>query len=103
MISPTLTNIFTAYLKLEYYPNQFKPSITAILKKPQKPDYSIPGAYRPIALLSTVGKLLERIVAERLANAAETHHLLPDTQMGVRRKRLTLTALNLLTEQIYTI
>jgi len=103
IISPTLANIFTACLEAEHHPGQFKLSITAILKKPQKPDYSIPGAYRPIALLSTVGKLLEHIVAERLANTAETHHLLPETQMGARQKRSTLTALNLLTEQIHTV
>ena len=39
-----------------------------------------PGAYRPIALLSRTGKLLERILADRLPAAAEAHGLCPDDQ-----------------------
>jgi exonuclease III len=103
LISPTLANLFNACLSVGYHPIHFKHSITAIIKKPQKPDYTLPGAYRPIALLSTIGKLLERIVAERLSIAADQHQLLPNTQMGARKNRSTITALHLLTEQIHTI
>jgi hypothetical protein len=39
-------------------------------------DYS---AYRPICLLNTLGKLLEVVMARRLAYYAETHKLLLDT------------------------
>jgi hypothetical protein len=35
--------------------------------------------------------------------AVEAHKLLPETQMRVRRERLTETALHLLTEKIYII
>jgi hypothetical protein len=34
---------------------------------------------------------------------AETHRLLPETQIGARRGRSTETALELLTEQVHTI
>ncbi|OQE11161.1 hypothetical protein PENFLA_c080G07693 [Penicillium flavigenum] len=34
-----------------------------VLRKPGKPDYSVPGAYRPISLLNTLSKLLEAVVA----------------------------------------
>jgi hypothetical protein len=33
-----------------------------VLRKPGKPDYSLPGAYRPISLLNTLGKLLEAVI-----------------------------------------
>jgi hypothetical protein len=52
------------------------------LRKPGKPDYSIPGAYRPISLLNTLGKILEAVMARRLSFWAEAYKLLPDTQFG---------------------
>jgi hypothetical protein len=35
-----------------------------MVNKPQKPDYTIPKAYRPITLMECTGKLLEKIVAK---------------------------------------
>ena len=49
-----------------------------------------PGAYRPISLLNTIGKLLEAVMARRLSFFAEKYGLLPDTQFGeVRDARLS--------------
>jgi hypothetical protein len=56
-----------------------------------------------VALLESLGKALERIIADRLTSLAEKHHLLLEFQMGGRTKRDTITALDLLTEQIHTI
>jgi hypothetical protein len=64
---------------------------------------TLPGSYRPIALLECLGKALERIIATKLAALAELHELLPQYQIGARHQRGTLTALELLTEQIYTV
>jgi hypothetical protein len=50
-----------------------------VLRKPRKSDYSIPGAYYPISLLNTLGKLLEAVIARRLSYFAEKHGLLLDT------------------------
>lgn len=98
-----ITRLFQRCLTLAYHPRQFKTSTTVVLKKPQREDYTKAKAYRPIALLNTLGKLLERIVADRISQATETHHLLPDYQMGARRSRSAVTALSLLTEQIHTV
>lgn len=100
---PKLAPIFTATLRLGYHPREWKRAITLALRKPGKPDYRSPTAYRPIALLNSMGKLLEIVMARRIAELAETWALLPDAQMGARRGRSTLTALQLLTEQIHTI
>ena len=43
---------------------------TVVLQKPGKPAYSEPGAWRPIALLNTIGKLIESLMARRLSQAA---------------------------------
>ena len=71
-----------------------------VLQKPKKPDYSVPGAYRPISLLNTLGKLLEAVMARRLSYLAEKHGLLPDTQFGGRLGRTTEQALLVLSNAI---
>jgi hypothetical protein len=52
------------------------------IRKPGKPDYSMLGAYHPISLLNTLGKLLEAVIAKRLSFHAETCGLLLDTQFS---------------------
>lgn len=77
--------------------------MTIVLCKPQKPDYTDLGAWRPIALLSTIGKVIEKVAARWLSGLGEREKLLPGTQMGNRRNRSTDTALDMLTEQIHTV
>lgn len=101
-LAAPLARLFDACLRNGYYPQTFKHSTTVVLRKPHKQSYSEPGSYRPIALMSTIGKVLERIIARRIAEAVEEHQLLPDTQMGARRGRSTETALELITEQVRT-
>lgn len=71
-----------------------------MLRKPGKPDYSKPGAYRPISLLNTLGKLLEAVMARRLSYVAEKHGLLPNSQFGGRPGRTTEQALLVLSSAI---
>jgi hypothetical protein len=98
-----LATLFNACITQGYHPKVFRESNTVVLRKPQKPRYDVPKAYRPIALLNTMGKVLEKIIANRLSRAAEAHHLLPEEQMGARPKRSTISAVELVTEQVYTI
>lgn len=96
-------HLFNACIKLGYHPKLFKRANTIVLRKPNKEDYFDPKAYRPIALLDTLGKALESVVAMRISDLAEQHQLLPVTQMGGRRQRSAETALELLVEQVHTI
>jgi hypothetical protein len=77
-----ITIIFTASIDLGHHPKRWRGAKIVVLRKPGKPDYSIPGAYRPISLLNTLGKLLEAVMARRLSYLAEKQSLLPDTQFG---------------------
>ena len=43
-----------------------KETIIVILRKVNKKDYSLLGSYRPVTLKNTLGKILEKIVAERI-------------------------------------
>lgn len=96
-----ITKFFTASVSLGYHPKQWRSANTVVLRKPGKPNYSAPGAYRPISLLNTLGKFLEAVVARRLSYLAEKHGLLPDTQFGGRLGRTTEQALLVLSNAIY--
>jgi retron-type reverse transcriptase len=95
-----IERLATACLSIGYHPREFRTAITVVLRKPGKPDYSDPAAYRPIALLNTLGKIIESIVARRLSRLAEDHKLLPETQYGARPGRSTEDALLNLQEEI---
>ena len=82
-------------------PNQWRNAKIIPLKKPNKGDYTKARAWRPISLLSTLGKVLESVVAERISHAVETFGLLPTNHFGARKKRSTEQALLLLQEHIY--
>lgn len=102
-LSKYLAVFFSACLFKGYHPQKFKELITIVLRKPQKLRYDLPKAYRPIALLKTMGKLLQKMVANRISKAAEEHNLLPSEQMGARPNRSTISAVELLSDQIHTI
>ncbi|EED12026.1 endonuclease/reverse transcriptase, putative [Talaromyces stipitatus ATCC 10500] len=99
-LSEEIFQIFTASINLGYYPRQWKRARIVVLRKPNKPDYAIPGAYQPISLLNTLGKVLEAVVAKRLSYYAETYSLLPNTQFGGRPGRNTEQALLILSNAI---
>ena len=75
-----------------HFPTNFKESTTLVLRKPKRPDYTKPNAYRPIALENTIGKVLY---------LTETHELLPANHFGGRPCRTTEDAMMLLTESIH--
>lgn len=102
-LTPRLLIIFNAALRNGYHPNEWKRATTLALRKPNKGDYTLPKAYRPIALLNTMGKLLERVMARKITQLAEAHGLLPESQMGARPGRSAETALQIITESIHTI
>ncbi|RYO86458.1 hypothetical protein DL762_004740 [Monosporascus cannonballus] len=59
--SSGLCKLHDACLQLGYCPAHFKESITVVLRNQGKGDYSQPKAYRPIALLNTLGKVMGAI------------------------------------------
>ena len=106
VVSPmalSITKLFQACFDLGYHPEHFKKANTIVLKKPNKPDYSEPKAYRPIALLDTLGKALETVISGRLTALAEKYNLLPQQQMGARKGRSVETALETITDAVHTV
>ena len=99
-----LTLLFQACVKQSYHLPAFKIASTIVMKKsPGKTDYFIPKGYQPIALLNTLGKALESIMAEKLTYLVDTFSLLPDIQMRTHHGKSTESAFELLTEQVHAV
>ena len=101
ILVPFLGPIFRATFALSIYPQEWKDSRTLVLRKLGKPDYSNPNAYRPIALLRTIAKILSACIASELMQLAELHHLLPDTHFGCRAGRKTTDSLHYVTRKLH--
>ena len=71
--------LYASLLDIGYHPKCWRQATGAVLKKPAKPDYLVLKAYRVISLLNCLGKISERILAQRLAYLAETTSLLHPT------------------------
>jgi hypothetical protein len=87
-------------VKNAWYYDPWRISTTVVLRKPGKPRYDTPKAYRPIALLNTLCKVLTAIVADVMTFYTEKHELLPVTHFGGRPGRTTTDAVHLLVHKI---
>lgn len=61
-----ITYIFTRSVELGHYPGQWKRAKIVVLRRPGKPDYTMPGAYRAISLLNNLRKMLEAVMCKQL-------------------------------------
>lgn len=82
LVAPYIAKLFNACIRLGYHAAAFRKAITMMLPKASKPSYDHPSSWRPIALLSCLGKLFERFLAQGLKKLALDHNLLPETQYG---------------------
>ena len=83
VVKERVLHLFHTSLGEGRLPDQWRTAKIIPLKKPGKADYRIAKAWRPISLLSTLGKILEAVVADRISHAVETYGLLPTNHFGV--------------------
>jgi len=69
------------------FPESWRTSIIPVLKAGK--DESDPSSYRPIALMSCLCKIMERMINDRLVRCLEKHKLLSPVQCGFRKNRGT--------------
>jgi hypothetical protein len=93
--------LYKASLRLGHLPDSWRIARIVPLRKPGKPDYTVPKAFRPISLLATISKGLEAVVANRLSFMAGKHNLLPSNHFGARKRRSCEQAINVLVHRIY--
>ena len=93
VLARPLSRLFEAILRQNKWPKIWKTSHVVPVHK--KGSRSEAANYRPVSLLSVVGKVLEGIIVEHLTAHLETQHLLSARQFGFRKGR-SAADLNLL-------
>jgi hypothetical protein len=74
--------IANACICVGHWPTHFKESLSVIIPKPGKASYSTPKSFRPIVLLNTLGKLVEKMLARRLQFDGVAHNAFEPNQFG---------------------
>ena len=77
-----IINIANMCINLGYWLNYFKCSLTVIIPKLNKLKYNHPKAFYPIVLLNTLGKLIEKVIAERLQFIVANNNFIHPSQLG---------------------
>lgn len=78
-----LMKIINAIFELQHFPPQFKQAIVIFINKPGK-NPSLPSSYRPISLLNTLSKVVEKLFLTRFRKYCNERKLIPDEQFGFR-------------------
>ncbi len=98
-ICPILKYIFNLSIQKRVFPSQWKMAIvTPLFKSGQTDD---PNNYRPISVLSTLGKILERCAHSQCYDYLSSHNILHPSQSGFRKGYSTDTCVIDLLDNIY--
>lgn len=84
-----LTNIINACIDHCYFPMQFKTAKVIPILKPKK-DHKCALSYRPISLLSSIGKIFERVIRDKLIVFLTEKSIIKDEQFGFREEHSTV-------------
>ena len=85
VLSKPLAMVFNRSLLQGYFPSNWKDAnVTAIHKKEDK---SVPSNYRPISLLSQLGKVMERCVHKHIFNYISENSLLTPLSVWIHPRR----------------
>ena len=90
-IVPSLTHIFNRSLSERVFPSNWKRS--KIIPIHKSGDKNSPNNYRPISILPSVSKILEKLVQVQLADYLKLYEILSPTQSGFRKSHSTISTL----------
>ncbi|KAI8518827.1 hypothetical protein Bbelb_020840 [Branchiostoma belcheri] len=97
VIAPSLTDILNESLAKQEFPEDWKQARVTPIHKAG--DRALPNNYRPVSILPTVSKILERAVHTQLYDYLTENNILSDRQSGFRPKHSTQSAAHLLVEK----
>jgi len=97
-----IINIADVCFELCHWPLHFKVSTSIIIPKPNKELYNFPKAFRPIVLLNTIGKLIEKVISNRLQFQLIFNNFIHSSQLDGLKQQLTSNTSIALTHFIYT-
>jgi ribonuclease HI len=77
-----IPHIATALLRFGYHYHKWKHAICVVIPNQGKSSYKTAKSYRPISLLSCLGKIIEKIAATRISNAGKICGAISRCQFG---------------------
>lgn len=89
-----ITDVMNRCLSLAYFPDCWKVAYTKIIPKPNKTDYSDPASFRPIGLIDVFGKLLEKLIINRLTHHMYVTNTFCKNQFGFKQQTSTGAAIH---------
>jgi len=98
--APKIIAIVKMTFRLGIHPRVWKESRGVVIPKPNKPDYGIAKAYWVITLLNCLGKVVEKVAANAIAEQCERRQLLHDGQFGCRKRRSAIDAVGRLMKRV---
>ena len=84
-----LARLFTSSIQLGYIPTAWKLATLRMLLKPDKLPSSLTTSYRTISLISSIMKLFERVIEQRLRPHLEHIGFINKHQSGFRKAKST--------------
>ena len=94
-----LTNIFNLSLSSGIFPDCHKLArCVPVFKKKGEP--SLVTNYRPISIITSIGKLLEKLISQQLNDFFDRHKVICENQHGFRKSRSVQTAILDFTDKI---
>ena len=87
-----IINIANTCFNLGHWPNYFKYLFTIIIPKPNKMSYDQAKFFCPIILLNTLGKLIEKVIAERLQFTVVNNDFIYPSQLDNLKFKSTMDA-----------
>jgi len=91
-----IAGLVRACVQLGFHPSHWKTAKGIVIPKPRKPGYRQARAHRVIALLDSMGKLVEKTAAHLIADQLERSRAPHDGQYGCRRRRSCFDAVAVL-------
>ena len=96
-----LLHIYTAVVRCNYWPANFKSAQIIMALKPGKDPTDV-TSYRAISLLSTISKLLEKLISRQISIDTDLNSWVPYHQFGFRIAHSTIQQCHRITHTVNT-
>ena len=100
-LAPPLQHMINCSLSTSVFANRWKLSKILPLLKSSDANKMLPASYRPISIIPTISKLIEKAVQVQMLDFLEKNHLLNSSSHAYRAGYSTSTALLEISEELY--
>lgn len=94
-----LTSIINAMFRLNHFPSKWKMADVVVIHKAGT-DPKFPANYRPISLISSIGKVAEAVILKKIDNFTQHNNIIQNEQFGFRHNHSTTMQANRVIERI---